>query len=62
MTSEPNSSPSPSPTPPISDEHNHGEIVVRPVGAWVIGGFLVFVICLMWILVAYIFNFRSGAT
>lgn len=31
----------------------------RPVGAWVIGGFLVAVICLMWILVAYIFNFRS---
>lgn len=55
------SDPLPIQTTPTTDDHLHADVVVRPVGAWVIGGFLVFVICLMWILVAYIFNFRSGA-
>lgn len=34
-------------------------IVVRPTGAWVVGGFLVFAILMMWILVSVIFVARS---
>ena len=32
---------------------------VRPVGAWVVAGFLVFATLTMWILVAVIFHARS---
>lgn len=32
---------------------------VRPVGAWVVGGFLVFAVLTMWILVSVIFMHRS---
>ncbi len=33
--------------------------VVRPVGAWVVAGFLVFAILTMWVLVSVIFVARS---
>lgn len=46
------------PTLPLSHDE-HDDLVVRPVGAWVVGGFLVFTIVLMWSLVSYIFSIRS---
>jgi len=33
--------------------------VVRPVGAWVVGGFLIFVSLAIWFLVAVIFMHRA---
>jgi hypothetical protein len=32
---------------------------VRPIGAWVVGGFLLFATVVMWTLVAVIFQVRS---
>ncbi|MCW8308721.1 MULTISPECIES: hypothetical protein [Acidiphilium] len=45
----------PETTPHLEDY----DLVVRPVGAWVIGGFLLFSILTMWGLVSYIFAYRS---
>lgn len=33
--------------------------VVRPVGTWVVGGFLIFVSLAIWILVAVLFTIRT---
>ena len=35
------------------------ETPVRPVGAWVVGGFLLSACMIMWVLVAIIFQARS---
>ncbi|MEE3504156.1 hypothetical protein [Acidiphilium acidophilum] len=35
------------------------DLAVRPVGVWVIAGFLLFSILTMWGLVSYIFAYRS---
>lgn len=48
----------PAPTP-ASQAPDHDHPPIRPTGAWVVGGFLILVICLMWGLVSYIFTYRS---
>lgn len=42
-----------------ADGHLGGEEIIRPIGAWVVGGFLLFVSLAIWFLVAVIFMHRA---
>ena len=45
--------------PGTSEHRETGQHAVRPIGAWVVGGFLLLAVLATWILVAVIFQARA---